>query len=165
MSRYLLACVAVLSVIASGCAAAVEEPVSGVHGSDATLPATPTVATEPPAASFHVESVPDEVVEALIADAMSRSGASDTDSVVLESSSDIGAPDLGPECGPPGEDPLDGSGHQVVLRVGGDSFDYRVDPTGSAVLCDDAGPIRIDLSGPTGTSLPSPPTTMGSTDQ
>jgi hypothetical protein len=82
-------------------------------------------------------SLPASIIDAIVADAASRTGAAPSD-VTIVSSEAVTWPDRGLGCPLPGVEypqvPVDG--YRVVVSAGGQSLDYRGTGAGQFRLCE-----------------------------
>jgi hypothetical protein len=132
-------------------AAATGAPATAVPATEAPAteaPATNTPATEAPGgtpangAGLSSGEVPQELFDAVVADALARSGA-ERSSVSVQTSEQVEWSDGSLGC--PAPDMMYTQaivpGYHVILDVGGTTYDYRLSDSGLIILCENGLPV------------------------
>jgi hypothetical protein len=124
------------------CVAAVAGCAARPGGDDAT----PSAEEPPPGRSAAVSEVPEGLVQEMIADLASRTGAAAGEVAVVRAAA-VTWNDASLGCGEPGRVYLQmlTEGYRVILRHAGKQYDYRSGGGGSFVLCerpDRKDPVR-----------------------
>jgi hypothetical protein len=126
----------------AACAAQSGTSPSDASSSDAGRPtiSAPPLATVPPSDEPVTGEVPDEILDAIIADAAERASVEPEEVDVREavavtwSDGSLGCPEPGMAYTQALVD-----GYQVILRAGDEALDYRVTAQGGFRVCEDGG--------------------------
>lgn len=160
MKRKSMTIVLILAALLAACAPTGGEPEAAPEETATVevmpVPEEPTAAPTEPATTPNVGGaelspgeVPPALFEAVVADALARSGG-ERGAIIVQKSEEVQWPDGSLGCPQPDMMYTQAivPGYQVILEIGGQTFDYHLASTDYFFLCESGGPVMPGTATP-----------------